>query len=44
MSFLIKVKKYFPGFDQFLKLIIDLFSVILKNYLIFVQKYYPDFN
>jgi hypothetical protein len=36
MPFLIKVKKYFPGFDQFLKFIIVLFSVMRKNYLIFV--------
>jgi len=36
MSFLIKVKKYFPGFDHFLKFIIDLSLVMRKNYLIFV--------
>ena len=36
MSFLIKVKKYFPGFNQFSKFIIDLFLAIQKKNLIFV--------
>lgn len=31
MSFLIKVKKYFTGSDQFLKFIIDLLLVMREN-------------